>query len=528
MDLSTHYLGMRLPHPLIVGAGPLADELDRVRVLEDAGASLITLRSLYEEEITGEQMSEFFAYESYSDSFAEAGSFAPEPTLALGPDEYLEHLRRIKSALHIPVMASLNGSTPGGWLSFAKLLEEAGANGLELHIFHAASDMTTSAADVERQYVEILTEVKRSVRIPVAVKLAPLFTAFGHFAKQLDTAGADGIVVFTRFSKADIDTKELEIVRSLPLSDSGDLLMRLRGAAALSGRVKASIGITGGVHSGLDVIKATMAGAHATQMVSALLRHGPNHLRRVLDEIEAWMREHEWDSLSEMRGNMSLGKDPGSRGVRTRELQDGTAMKTIRILLAGSLLVIVCALVASQTSRAQAPPAPQAGYAGTDTCLVCHSDKGETLKSTKHGQATIPRSPAATQGCESCHGPGQAHVDDDAKGHIRKFAKITPAETNQTCLTCHNRGDHAAWEGSAHERRNLSCSTCHSVHSPKSAERQLVKATQTEMCATCHRLQVTKTERAVAHMPVREGKMVCTSCHNPHGSISNVKNLKSR
>jgi len=314
MDLTTTYLGMRLPHPLIVGAGPLGDELDRVRILEDAGASLIVLRSLYEEEITGEQMDAFFNYESYSESFAEAENFAPEPELALGPDEYLEHLRKIKSAVRIPVMASLNGVTPGGWLSFARLIEQAGADGLELHMFHAASDMATSSADVERQFVEIVSEVKRTVRIPVAVKMAPLFTAFAHFARQIDAAGADGVVLFTRFSRADIDVQELEVVRSMPLSNSSDLLMRLRGAAAVSGRIKASIAITGGVHTGLDVIKATMAGAHATQMVSALLRNGPNHLRRVRDEIESWMVEHEWTSLGEMRGNMSLGKiaDPAA------------------------------------------------------------------------------------------------------------------------------------------------------------------------------------------------------------------------
>ena len=149
------------------------------------------------------------------------------------------------------------------------------------------------------------------------------------------------------------------------------------------------------------------------------------------------------------------------------------------------------------------------------------------LKGTPHGQAKNPRSPEAAHGCESCHGPGQAHVDDDAKGHILKYGQMKPAEVSQSCLACHNRGNHAAWEGSGHERRNLSCTTCHSVHSPKSPERQLVKATETQVCATCHRLQVSKTERAVAHMPVREGKMSCSSCHNPHGSISNVKNLKT-
>jgi len=310
MDLSTTYLGLRLPHPLIVGAGPLSDDLDVVRALEDAGAAAIVLRSLYEEEIAGEQMDALANVERYSGSFAEADTFEPEPAMAIGPEEYLEHLRLVKQAVAVPVMASLNGVTPGGWLSFAHQIEQAGADGLELHMFHAASDLTTSSADVERQFVEIVSEVKRTVRIPVAVKLAPLFTAFAHFAKQIDAAGADGIVVFTRFGRADIDVTELEIKRSTPLSDSSDLLMRLRGAAALSGRIKASIAITGGVHTGLDVVKATMAGAHATQMVSALLRNGPNHLRRVRAEVEAWMVEHEWTSLGDMRGNMSLGKIP--------------------------------------------------------------------------------------------------------------------------------------------------------------------------------------------------------------------------
>ena len=177
-------------------------------------------------------------------------------------------------------------------------------------------------------------------------------------------------------------------------------------------------------------------------------------------------------------------------------------------------------------SGAQAQPGQPSGYVGSDTCLACHSDKADSLKGTPHAQAKNPRTPEATHGCESCHGPGQAHVDDDAKGHIRKFGQIAPAEINETCLACHNRGEHAGWEGSTHDRRKLSCSTCHSVHSPKSPTRQLVKATETEVCVTCHRLQVAKTERAVAHMPVREGKLSCSSCHNPHGSISNVKQLR--
>lgn len=310
MDLTTTYLGLRLPHPIIIGAGPLGDDLDRVRALEDGGASALVLRSLYEEEITGEQMDTFMQTEGYNESSAEAGSFTPEPLLSLGPDEYLEHLRRVKEAVKIPVIASLNGVTHGGWLSYARLLQDAGADGLELHIYHAASDMMLSAAEVEREAIAVVAEVKRTVRIPVAVKMAPLLTAFAHFAKQLDAAGADGLVLFTRFHRIDIDVIELDVIRTLPLSDSSELPLRLRGAAALSGRVRASIAITGGIHTALDVVKATMAGAHATQMVSAVLRHGPSHIRRVLKDLEAWLVEHEWPSLGEMRGNMSLERIP--------------------------------------------------------------------------------------------------------------------------------------------------------------------------------------------------------------------------
>jgi DmsE family decaheme c-type cytochrome len=186
-----------------------------------------------------------------------------------------------------------------------------------------------------------------------------------------------------------------------------------------------------------------------------------------------------------------------------------------------------------QAAQTAAPPAAQpqaplpAGYAGSDTCIACHEAQGNGLKGTPHAQAKNPRSPAAAHGCESCHGPGQAHVDDDDLGKIAKIKNMKPGERNQICLSCHNRGTHAGWEGSGHERRYLSCTTCHSVHSPKSSDHQLVKATQTEVCATCHRTQVVKTERAVAHMPVREGKMSCSSCHNPHGSTNNVKALKA-
>jgi dihydroorotate dehydrogenase (fumarate) len=310
MNLATTYLGMRLPHPLVVGAGPLTDDLDTARELEDEGAAAVVLRSMFEEEITGEQMEAFFHTESHNESFAEATSYEPDPESAFGPDEYLEHLRRVKEAVGIPVMASLNGSTAGGWTSYARLLEQAGADALELHLYHAASDATLSAAEVERRMIEVVRDVKKELRIPVAVKLSPLFTAFGHFAGQLDAAGADGLVLFTRFHRVDIDVLELEVTRNMALSDSSDLQLRLRGVAALAGRVKASLAVTGGVHTALDVVKATMAGAHVTQMVSALLRHGPRHLRAVRSELEAWMEENEWDSLDQMRGNMSFGRVP--------------------------------------------------------------------------------------------------------------------------------------------------------------------------------------------------------------------------
>lgn len=310
MNLATTYMGMLLPSPMIVGSSPLTDDLDVVKRLEDAGASALVLPSLYEEEITCDQMSDFFSSETYEDSFPEASSYLPDPGSAPGPDQYLEQLHRVKQAVGIPVIASLNGSTPGGWLTHASLMEQAGADAIELHLYHAASDPETSSAEVERQMLQIVSEVKGAVNIPIAVKLSPLFTAFANFALQVDAAGANGIVLFTRFHKVDFDVIELEVLRRVELSSSADLDLRLRGTAVLAGRVKASLGITGGVHSALDVIKATMAGAHVVQMVSALMRHGPNYLRSLRTEVEAWMIANEWSSLEEMRGNMSFQRIP--------------------------------------------------------------------------------------------------------------------------------------------------------------------------------------------------------------------------
>ncbi len=310
MNLATTYMGLSLKSPLIVGSSPLTEDLDFCRQLEDAGAAALILPSLFEEEITCEQMSDFFSTESYEDSFPEASSYIPEPESAPGPQEYLEHLRRVKQAVSVPVIASLNGSTPGGWMTYARLMEEAGADAIELHLYHAASDPETNSAEVERQLLQIVWEVKGELRIPVAVKISPLFTAFANFALQIDKAGADAIVLFTRFHKIDFDVLELEVLRRLELSSSADLDLRLRGTAVLAGRVKASLGITGGVHTALDVIKGTMAGAHGLQMVSALMRNGPGHLKSVRTELEAWMLANEWSSLDEMRGNMSFSRIP--------------------------------------------------------------------------------------------------------------------------------------------------------------------------------------------------------------------------
>jgi len=310
MNLKTNYLGISLPHPLIIGSSSLTNDLDTVRALEDEGAAALVLRSFYEEEIVGEQMDGFFLSENSGESSAEAESYFPAPELALGPDEYLEHLQRVKRAVRIPVIASLCGTSTASWVSYARLLEQAGADAVELDLYHSASDAFTPAAEVEGQMIEVVREVKQGISIPVAAKLSPLFTAFANFASRLDAAGVDGLVLFTRFHKVDIDVVELEVLRSVTLSNSSELQLRLRGAAVLAGRVKASIAVAGGVHTALDVVKATMAGASVTQLVSAIMEHGPRYLRSLRDELTEWMTANEWTSLDEMRGNMSYQRIP--------------------------------------------------------------------------------------------------------------------------------------------------------------------------------------------------------------------------
>jgi dihydroorotate dehydrogenase (fumarate) len=310
MNLSTTYLGFPLPHPLMPGASPLVDDLDMVRRLEDAGAAAIVMHSLFEEQITAEERAAI-GVDAHGESFAEATSYLPgAPPFALGPDRYLEQLRRIREAVAVPVIASLNGVTASGWLEYARLLEQAGAHALELNVYHVATDPAEPAAAVESRVLDVLRVVRAAVRVPLAVKLSPFYSAFAHLAQRLDQLGADGLVLFNRFYQPDIDPDTLEVVPALHLSDSTELLLRLRWLAILHGRVRPALAASGGVHTGLDALKAVMAGAHAVQLVSALLRHGPEHLALVRADLARWLEEHEYDSLAQAQGSMSLLRCP--------------------------------------------------------------------------------------------------------------------------------------------------------------------------------------------------------------------------
>ena len=314
MDLSTRYLGFDLPHPFMPGASPLVDELDTVKKLEDAGASAIVMHSLFEEQITREQVATFMHTESHSQSFAEAASYFPAAdTYELGPDGYLEQLRRIKQTVGVPVMASLNGASAGGWLDYARLIEQAGADALELNLYYLATNPELGGASIEEQGVEMVRTVKAGLGIPVAVKLSPFYTSLAQFARRLDEAGADGLVIFNRFYQPDIDVDELSLTRDLRLSTSAELPLRLRWLPILSAQVKASLAATGGVHSALDAVKAVMAGAHAVQVVSTLLQKGPGALATLRAGVVEWLEEHEYESLAQMQGSMNLAScpDPG-------------------------------------------------------------------------------------------------------------------------------------------------------------------------------------------------------------------------
>jgi len=311
MDLSTSYLGLDLPHPFIAGASPLADTLDSVRRVEDGGASAVVMRSVFEEQITAEALATHAATEVHAESFAEATTYFPDPVdFVMGYQEYLEHLRRAKEAVDIPVIASLNGTTLGGWLDYARSMEQAGADALELNVYYVATDPGETGQSIEQRVIDMVSAVKRSIRIPVAVKLSPFYTSFANFAKRLDDAGADGLVLFNRFFEPDIDIEELVVRPHLELSKSAELLLRLRWLAVLSGTVNASLAVSGGVHTSLDAIKAIMCGAGAVQLVSALLKHGPQHLQGIQQEIVGWMDVHEYDALDQMRGSMNVQRCP--------------------------------------------------------------------------------------------------------------------------------------------------------------------------------------------------------------------------
>jgi dihydroorotate dehydrogenase (fumarate) len=311
MDLSTSYLGLKLPHPLMPGASPLVDDLDTVRKLEDAGAAAIVMHSIFEEQITREQVATFIHTESHGQSFAEALSYFPNPeAFHLGPEEYLDHLRRVKQAVSVPVIGSLNGYGIGGWLEYAKLIEQAGADALELNVFSLGTNPNDPGASVELRTVQVVQAVRKAVRIPVAVKLSPYYTSLAHFAAKLDEAGADGLVLFNRFYQPDIDVEELQVRRQVHLSSSAELPLRLVWLAILSPKVKASLAATGGVHTVIDAVQAIMAGAHAIQLVSALLKRGPSYLATLRQELSQWLEEHEYHSLRQAQGSMNLEACP--------------------------------------------------------------------------------------------------------------------------------------------------------------------------------------------------------------------------
>ena len=309
MDLSTKYLGFHLPHPLMPGSSPLADDLDTVRRLEDAGAAAIVLRSLFEEQIVADELSTYRAYAGGSESHPEAATYLPEPDVfALGTHDYLEQVQKIKKAVAVPVFASLNGTTPESWIEYARLIEQAGADALEVNIYELATDPLQSGEDVEERTIAVVAAVREAVKIPIAVKLSPFYSSLAHLAACIERAGANGLVLFNRFYQPDIDAENLEVEPRLYLSSPSELLLRLRWLAVLSGQRSCSLAVTGGVHNVLDAVKAIMAGAHAVQMVSVLLRRGPETLARLRGELARWLEEHGYDSLQQMQGSMGYGR----------------------------------------------------------------------------------------------------------------------------------------------------------------------------------------------------------------------------
>lgn len=315
MDLKTVYLGLELSTPLVASASPLSQELDNIKRMEDVGASAVVMYSLFEEQIVREQHELDHHLFFGTDSFPEALTYFPEPDeLLTGGETYLDDIRRAKEAVDIPIIGSLNGSTLGGWTDFASQIQEAGADALELNLYHIETDMAKTSTDVEQMYLDIVTAVKRAVTIPVAVKLSPFYTNMAYMAKQFEEAGANGLVLFNRFYQPDLDLEKLEVVPRVILSSEHELRLPLRWIAILYGRTGANLAATTGVHGAPDVIKLLMAGADVTMMASALLKYGIDHIKRVENDLRLWMEKHEYHSVQLMQGSMSQIKsaDPGA------------------------------------------------------------------------------------------------------------------------------------------------------------------------------------------------------------------------
>jgi dihydroorotate dehydrogenase (fumarate) len=306
IDLSSTYLGMKLKNPVVVSSSPLQRDLDNIRRMEDAGAAAIVMHSLFEEQIEVESRELNRSLERGTEAYAESLSYLPDmERYNLGPEGYLEHLARAKKSVTIPVIASLNGVSKGGWTRYARMMEEAGADAIELNTYYLETDPKVTGEEVEKMYGDLVTEVKTSVRVPLAVKLSPTFSSMANMAVRLDQGGVKALVLFNRFYQPDFDLETLEVTQSLELSHSYELLLRLNWVAILFGHLKADMAVTGGVHTGADVLKCMMAGARVAMMTSALLENGIEHISKVLGEVKAWMEEHEYESTQQMQGSMA-------------------------------------------------------------------------------------------------------------------------------------------------------------------------------------------------------------------------------
>jgi dihydroorotate dehydrogenase (fumarate) len=310
-DLSTKYLGLTLKNPLVVAACSLTDDLANLKKMEEAGASAIVLHSLFEEQIEFEQEETHRLYERGAESFPEALSYFPElDDYRIGPESYVEHVAKAKKSVSVPVIASLNGTSKGGWVRYARLLQDAGADALELNVYFIAADVEMSGQEVESQYLDLVSAVKESISIPLAVKVGPYFSSPGHMARRLAEAGADGLVIFNRFLQPDIDLDELKIAPRLILSTPYELLLPLRWIAVLHDRVKASLALTSGIHGPDEMIKAILAGADVGMVASVLYKKGIGQMRAILDGVQAWLEENQYESVAQARGSMSQENCP--------------------------------------------------------------------------------------------------------------------------------------------------------------------------------------------------------------------------